>query len=320
MFKKVTAFLLCIATAAGLTACGNSAASDSSGQNSAASNLAEKSASQVSQTGKVNVSVSFNAMKELTKAVGGDKVNISVIIPDGTEPHGYEPKAQDLIDLSKADVFVYNGFGMETWADKAVKSANNPKLIAVEASKGAKPIADEDADEIKEYGQYDPHLWLSLKGAEIETKNIRDALVKADAADKSYFDKNCKTFTGKLENLFQEYNKKFKETPHKSFVTGHAAFAYFCRDFGLTQNSVENVFAEGEPSAKQLSQLIAYCKKNKVTTIFAEDMASPQVSKTLAEQVGAKVETIHTMESSEGSKDYLERMQDNLEKIYNSLK
>jgi len=276
--------------------------------------------SQTSATaGKLKVSVTFNAMAEFVKAVGGDKVVISTIIPDGTEPHDFEPKAGDLTGLSSAQVFVYNGFGMEAWADKAVKAAGNAKLTVIEASAGATPIQSLVSSESGKQGQPDPHLWLSLKGAKIEVQNIEKGLVQADPANKDYYEANSRAFQSALDELFQTYQNKFAAAPRKDFVTGHAAFAYFCRDFGLKQNSVEDVFAEGEPSAKQLTELVDYCKKNKVTTIFAEDMASPAVSKTLADEVGAKVETIHTVESAENNLSYLDRMKDNLAKIYASL-
>lgn len=317
MLKKFAAVLLCAATAAAFTGCGSGTA-NSSKPSSAVSTASI--ASTVSTEKVLNVSVTFNAMKEFTKAVGKDKVNISVIIPDGTEPHDFEPKAQDLVGLSKADVFVYSGFGMEKWADNAVKSANNSKLITIEASKGAEPIKNTDPGELKEHGQYDPHLWLSIKGAETEVRNICSALSKADSTDTAYFEQNRDDYLSKLDSLYKEYSEKFKSAAKKSFVTGHAAFAYFSRDFGLKQNSVEDVFAEGEPSTQQLTKLVSYCKENKVTTIFAEDMVSPAISKTLANEVGAKVETIYTIESSEDNKDYLTRLKDDLNKIYDSLK
>jgi zinc transport system substrate-binding protein len=75
-------------------------------------------------------------MKEFAEAVGGDKVEITTIIPDGTEPHDFEPDAQDLVSLSSAQVFIYNGLGMEKWADDAVSAADNENLIVVEASDG----------------------------------------------------------------------------------------------------------------------------------------------------------------------------------------
>ncbi len=321
MLKRYAAFLLGAATviSMGLSACGNGNAESSQAASETPSSAAAVSEESAAPADKLKISVTFNAMKEFAEAVGGDKVEISTIIPDGTEPHDFEPKAQDLVGLSTAKVFVYSGFGMEAWADKAVQSANNPDLVTVEASKGAEPIKNTDPGEIEEHGQYDPHIWLSLKGAEIETKNIKDGLVKADPANQEYYEKNCDDFVSKLESLYSDYDQKFKSVPKKSFVTGHAAFGYLCRDFGLEQNSVEDTFAEGEPSAQQLAELVKYCRDHQVTTIFAEEMASPDVSQTLAKEVGAKVETIYTIESGEDDKSYLERVESNLKKIYESL-
>ncbi|MGI5857623.1 MAG: metal ABC transporter substrate-binding protein [Candidatus Merdivicinus sp.] len=282
---------------------------------------------------KLKVSVSFDAMKEFVAAVGKDKVDVSTIIPTGVEPHDFEPKAQDLAALSTAQIFVYNGLGMEGWAEDAISAANNEKLVVVDASKGADVITKdaeedehaehaedaEDAEEGHSHGKYDPHLWLSLKGAQVEAKNIRDALVSVDPENKAFYEKNCDEFVTALEGLYNEYSGKFQATTKKDFVTGHAAFAYLCRDFGLEQNSVRDTFADGEPTAQQLAQLVEYCRENQVTTIFAEEMASPEVSETLANEVGAKVETIYTIESPDGELTYLERMESNLSKIYASL-
>ncbi len=301
MIKKWAALIVCMIAVVSFSACGGSTQANNP------------------EGSKIKVSVTFNAMKEFVEAVGKDRVEVTTIIPAGMEPHDFEPKAQDLADLNAARVFVYSGLGMEAWVDEAIKAANNANLITVEASSGADVIKNTEAEEIEEHGQYDPHVWLSLKGAEIEVGNIKDALIKADASNKEYYEKNCKDYVSQLEKLYEEYNGKFQSVEKKSFVTGHAAFAYLCRDFGLEQNSVEDVFAEGEPGAQQLAELVEYCRENKVTTIFAEEMASPDVSQTLANEVGAKVETIYTIESGEEDMTYMERMTDNLVRIYDSL-
>ncbi|MDK2807816.1 MAG: zinc transport system substrate-binding protein [Clostridiales bacterium] len=268
---------------------------------------------------KLKVSVSFNALYEFAQAVGQDKVEVSTIIPNGVEPHDFEPKAADLTKLSKADVFVYNGLGMESWATQAMEAIGDNHLTVVEASNGAQPIINTDTKEVEEHGQYDPHLWISLSGAKIEVAQIADGFSKADPDNEAFYQKNAKEYIGQLEALYQEYQEKFASVLKKNMITGHAAFHYFCQDFGLSQNSVEDVFAEGEPSTKQLAELVEYCKENQVTTIFAEEMASPEISQTLADEVGAEVVTIYTMESEEDNLSYLERMQSNLEKVYQSL-
>lgn len=270
---------------------------------------------------KVQIVVSFNPLKEFAEAIGKDKVQVKTMVPNGTEPHAFEPKIRDFETLINAKVFIYSGFGMEKWADKAIKSVDNKELIAVEASKGCTPIKNEDIESIKEHGEYDPHTWLSLKNAKIESNNIKEALQKADPANKDYYETNYNEFTKQIDDVYNEYKPKFDlMSNNKYLVTGHAAFAYFCRDFGLKQNSVEDVFAEGEPSSKKMSELIDYCKKNNVRIIFTEDMVSPKVSETLAKEVNAKTEKIHTIESKEGNKSYLDSMKDNLNEVYNSLK
>jgi zinc transport system substrate-binding protein len=159
-----------------------------------------------------------------------------------------------------------------------------------------------------------------LSGAKIEAKNIRDALIKADSSNKEYYEKNYSDFANKLDGMLAEYKVKFSGVTSQNFVTGHAAFAYFCRDFNLQQNSVENVFADGEPTPKKMQELVDYCKENNVKTIFMEELASPKVCQTLAKEVGANVEKIYTAESEEDGADYIQGMKENLEKVYESLK
>jgi zinc transport system substrate-binding protein len=276
-------------------------------------------------TDKVQVVVSFDAIKELVYVIGKEKVEISKIIPDGAQVHGFEPKAQDLKSLSTADLLVYNGAGMELWIDNAIEAVNNENLVIVDSSLNAdlieiEAVEEEHEDEDHDHGSFDPHLWLGLKGAQTQIKNIRDGLIKADPNNSEFYSQNYDEFYNQLEKLYQEYSEKFSKIENKTFVTGHAAFGYICRDFGLTQSSVRDVFAEGEPSAKQLAELVEYCKVNNVTTIFSEKLTSPAVSETLANEVGAKVEKIYTIAVNEDNKSYLERMTENLDKIYNSLK
>lgn len=316
--KKTFSFILILSSLLFFTACSGANKESFSSNNTKDNN------------GKVKVMVSFNPLKELVKVIGGDKVEIKTVVPEGGEPHNFEPKIKDMERINAADVFVYNGFGMESWVDKALKTIDNKELIIVEASKKVKPLKNKEHEQGEhkeeeehkghEHGQYDPHTWLSLKAAIKQSEAIKDALIKADAKNKDYYEKNYENFKKDLENLYAEYKSKFDTVKEKHFVTGHAAFGYLCRDFNLEQNSVENVFAEGEPTTKKMKELVDYCKKNNIKTIFLEENVSEEVSKTLAKEVGAKVEKIYTVTNSVDNKGYIEIMKYNLEKIYESLK
>lgn len=307
MFKKLPVLLLMIAAVLSLSACSNKYTSGIKETSSSTEN-------------KISVIVSFNPLKEFAEAVGKDKVQVKTMVPEGSEPHDFEPKPRDMESLMKANIFVYNGVNMESWVGKTLEAVQNDKLIVVDSSKGATLIKGTYKHGEEEASEYDPHIWLSLKEAKTQALNIKDALVQVDKNNKDFYEKNYVEFADKLDNLYKEYSEKFSGIGNKNFVTGHAAFGYLCRDFGLTQQSVEDVFAEGEPTPQKLKELTEFARDKNIKIIFMESLASPKVSETLAKEIGGKVETIYTIESKEDNKDYYQSMKDNLEKIYNSLK
>ncbi|MGP1415228.1 MAG: metal ABC transporter solute-binding protein, Zn/Mn family [Treponema sp.] len=287
---------------------------------------------------RLSIAVTFNAMEELTKAIVKEVTDVSLIIPEGMEPHEAEPTPQNLAFLANADVLIYNGLGMEFYLEKVLKAVNNKNLVLVEATKGVKPIMiedhDEDEDEEHEghhheeeehhhhhhHGNTDPHAWLSLQASRIMVKNIEATLSKLDKKNAKTYSKNANLYIKSIDKLYSEYAKKFKNLKNKTLVTSHAAFAYLCRDFGLVQNSITDVFAEGEPNAKQLVELVEYCKKHGVKTIFSEEVANQALAKTLSSEVGGKVVKIYTIETNEDGLSYLKRMEENLKRIYESLR
>ena len=139
-----------------------------------------------SDPSKLQVVVSFNPLKEFVQAIGKDKIEVKTVIPEGVEPHDFEPKIKDMENISNAKVFVYNGFGMESWVDKTLSAIDNKNLVVVDTSKGVDAIKNQ-GEKIQEYGQFDPHIWLSLRDAKIQTKNIKDALIVADEKNKDFY-------------------------------------------------------------------------------------------------------------------------------------
>lgn len=263
------------------------------------------------EDGKLKVTVSMYPLKEYTEAIAKDKVEVTCMVPDNVEPHDYDPKSKDLVALTKSDIFVYNGLGMETWLDKVNEITEDSKMIKVDSSNGVEVRKEDNA--------VDPHIWLSLKNAEIQSENIKNALIEADSENKDYYEENYEKFKNELESLYNEYKPKFDGLQQKNFITGHAAFGYLCRDFDLTQRSVENLFGEGEPTPGQLKDLVDFCKENNIKIIFSESLASPKVSETLANEVGAEVVPIYTLETKEDDKDYIEAMRYDLDQIYKAL-
>ncbi len=278
---------------------------------------------------RLRVGVTINPLKDFAEAIGGDKVEVFSIIPDGSDAHSFDPKPKDLKELINTNIFIYNGLQMEEWIDSVLGTIEGRDVKVVEASKGIDVIniSEEDIHDHEDeeehdhdHGGVDPHVWLSLGNAVIEAENIKNAFSELDPENKDYYEANFEKLKNDFTSLYNEYKDKFKDLENKNFVTGHAAFAYLCKDFGLEQKSIADVFGEGELTAKNLEALINYSKENGVKTIFSESTASEKEAETLAKEVGAKVVKVYSLETKEDDMSYLEGMKYNLETIYNSLK
>lgn len=293
MIKKLIGLVTAIAIGISMTACTQTKKSE--------------------DKGKLKVMVSINPLREFVEVIGKDKIEVKTMVPDGVEPHDFEPKAKELEELNSSKIFVYNGLGMEEWLDKVLGTIQDKdKITIVDSSNGTSVIQTN--------GKKDPHIFLSLKEAKVQAKNIKDALVKVDDKNREFYEKNYKNFEAELDELYKSNEERFKALTSRDFVTGHEAFGYLCRDLNLKQKAVTDLFGEGELTPQNLRELVEYCKENKIKTIFMEELASPKVSETLANEVGAKIEKINTLESKEEEKDYIQTMKENLDMIYNSLK
>lgn len=261
---------------------------------------------------KLQVVTSFYPMAEFTKNVGGDKVNVSVLIPDGVEPHAWEPSAQDLKAIKKAKLFVYNGI-VEGWAPQAIAAIGSDKVNAVEAAKGL--FSQEN----------DPHTWISPKNAIEEVKNIKEALIKADPKNKVIYEENAKKYIVKLQKLDKEFTKLGEDARHKEFVTTHAAFGYLARDYGLKQIPIMGISPLAEPTPKELKALVEIIKEHNITAVYAEPLISHSIAKTIAKATNTEVLTLNPAagltpeEKKQANINYITIMEENLRNLSLSL-
>ncbi len=194
--------------------------------------------------GKVNVVTSFYPLYEFTRNIGGEYVNAINLVPAGVEPHDWSPKSRDIKNMTQAQVFVYQGAGFEGWVKDFLGSLSaDSTLKVVEASKGADLIKTTENKE-----EYDPHAWLSPLNAVKMANNIKMALIEADPAHKDVFEQNYTKYAAKLTDLDARYKKEIARTSKKEIAVSHHAFAYLCRDYGLTQMSIMGLSPDAEPT------------------------------------------------------------------------
>ena len=285
-------------------------------------------------------------MYDFTSKIAGDKVDIINLVPSGTEPHDWEPSTEDIANLEKADMLIYNGAGMEHWVDDVTKSLSNKDIVLVEASEGidlmeghhhhddegeevhdhesegAHEHEGEDADE-HEHG-LDPHVWTSIKNAKKEMENIKNALVKADAANAEYYEANFKMYSEKFDELDKKYETEIAKLPNKNIVVSHEAFGYLCKEYGLTQVGIEGLSPDSEPNPKRMAEIVEFVKEHNVKVIFFEELVSPKVAESVAKETGATTDVLNPIEGlteeqlKEGN-DYISIMEQNLNSIVKAL-
>lgn len=288
---------------------------------SGTANNSSASSSTSSSTSKMKVVTSFYAMSDFAQKIGGDRVEVTNLVPAGTEPHDWEPSTNDMKELESAKVFVYNGAGMEKWVDNVLSTLDNDGIVSVKASDGIKLLTSTDEEE---EGKYDPHVWLDPEYAKTEMMNIRDAFIKADPDGKKVYEDNYNMYSAKLDALNTEYKEKLKPANGKSIVVSHQAFGYLCNAYGLKQMPIEGLDADAEPDAKTMSEIVDFVKKNNVKTIFTEELVSPKVAQQIADETGATCEELNPLEGLSDEEiaqgeDYFSVMESNLGKLVKAL-
>ena len=318
LFATAFAAAVAVLCVVGLTACSNAGTSTSTSESQPAN-----------ESQKVQVVASFYPMADFAQKIGGDHVEVENLCPAGTEPHEWEPSPTDIKAIENADVFVYNGADMEGWVDDTLASANL-KGNVVCASDGIElRVADHDhdadeADSHEHAGEHDPHVWLAPENAKKEAENIKDALVKADPANASDYEANYEKWASEFDALDKEFSTQLSQTAGKTIVVSHEAFGYLCDAYGLVQEPITGMDAEGEPDAKTMAEIVQFVRDNNVKVIFSEDLVSPKVAQQIADETGASCEVLNPIEGLEqedldAGEDYFSVMRSNLDELVRAL-
>lgn len=282
--------------------------------------------------GRLRVLTSFYPMYDFACKIGGDCIDVTNMVPSGTEPHDWEPSTNDLKNLEKADVFIYNGADMEPWADDLLVSRSDT-LHVVEASEnvelrttdGEHEHAHEHEGADHHHGDFDPHVWLDPENAKIEMEAIRDALCAADPENSTVFQSNYEKYAAELDALDAEFREKLAPLPNRTIVVAHEAFGYLCDAYGLTQVGIEGLSPDSEPDPGRMAEVIDFVREHSISTIFFEELVSPKVAEAIASETGAQAKMLSPLEGlsdeqAAAGADYFSVMHDNLAALMEALK
>ena len=273
-----------------------------------------------SGTAELSAIVSFYPLYEFTKQVGQDKVNVSLLIPPGIEPHDWEPTVNDLQKMHEADLIVINGIGFESWADDI--DTVNSDVVIVDTSKGISLIIDDALRKDTNHfdrSTGDPHIWLNPVKAKTQVQNILDALVSIDPENEKFYRQNAQSYQDKLDTLDSKIRTELS-TCNKDFIAFHNAFSYFAVEYGLNQHSIVNSNEPNiGPTLKTLETVINLAQTFDIDVVFTEETVDTRTSQVIANEIGARVLVLSPIETISDDSDYFLKMENNLSNLKEAL-
>ncbi len=248
---------------------------------------------------RLQVYTSFYAMYDFAREIAGEAADVHLMCPVGSEPHDYEPGTADIAKLSEADIFIYNGGGMEHWAQKIASTLDGVKVVCT-------------SDGLIDEGATDPHIWLSPVKAQLQMERIYDALMDADPDNAETYTKNFGNQSEMLAELDIAYKEALADAALKTIVVGHGAYSYLCNEYSIEQIAIEGTSGESDPSPAAMAAVIDKAKAQGIKYVCAEEMNSSKVVEAAAKEIGAEVVTLNPFEGSADDKHYIEVMHENL--------
>ncbi|AMO73616.1 MULTISPECIES: metal ABC transporter substrate-binding protein [Pseudomonas] len=268
---------------------------------------------------KPRVVTSFSILADMTRAVGGEHIQLNNLVGPDSDAHTYETTPDDARAVRQAQLVVENGLGFEPWLDRLVKSTETRAQV-IQASHGVIPRSlEEDGQTIP-----DPHAWNNLANADIYVDNIAKALEKLDPANAADYRRNAEAYLKQAHALLAYAKDKLGNLPadRRTLVTSHDAFGYLGQAYGLKLLAPQGLSTEREASATEVAELIRQIREQHIRAVFVENIKDPRLMQRIAEESGAKIGgTLHSDAlASEGpASTYLGLYRSNVDTLYQAL-
>jgi zinc transport system substrate-binding protein len=279
--------------------------------------------------GKLDIVASFYPMQYLAEQIGGPHVHVTSLTQPGQEPHDLEISARQTAHLQSADAVVYLKNLQPAVDDAVAQSEVKTKIDAASLTTLEKHgnevgghAASHDSSKGEESGAADPHIWLDpVKYGQV-AEGVAKALKKADPKHAADYDRNMTALRKKFADLDTRYKTGLANTRTKVFITTHAAFGYLAERYGLTEEAINGLDPESEPSANRVKDLEKMAKADGVSTVFYETLVSDKTAKTIAGDANLKTDVLDPIEGITGKSrgsDYFQVMESNLKALRTAL-
>lgn len=279
----------------------------------------------------INIVTTIYPLADILKNLGGDRVSVSYLLPAGASPHTFEPTVEQVKQISKADLFVFVGSGLDDWALKLTGAAE-PGLDILELSPHVELIASAvyhqpvpcDAEcPDHDHGPMDPHFWLDPVIVRDQVSPLlAEALAALDHGYAASYTQNLSSYQEQLSKLHEDFSSASAAFTKRSFIAFHSAWGYLARRYGLQEVAVIAEFPGQEPSAGWMAALVELARKHQLEVIFAEPQFSPALAEKIAAEIGARVLILDPLGGEEipGRDSYLALMRYNLNVFQKALR
>ncbi|MGH3357158.1 MAG: metal ABC transporter substrate-binding protein [Nocardioidaceae bacterium] len=280
----------------------------------------------VDSSSGTTVVASFYPFAYAAERVGGDAVDVDNLTAPGVEPHDIELAPQQIAEVQDADLAIFET-GFQPAVDEAVEQAELSDEAALDVAETVSLVdADEHApaghaheeSEEHEHGELDPHVWLDPTTMIAVTEAVADRLTQIDPDNAKTYQRNARTFIAELTDLDHAFKTGLANCERHTIVTSHDAFGYLADRYGLEQVGIAGVDPSSEPSPAQLADITDLVRDDGITTIFTEELVSPAVAETVADETGAEVATLDPIEGlgdDTADQTYLTLMKQNLDAL-----
>ncbi len=276
---------------------------------------------------KISVITTLFPWYDLVKEIGGERVEVKLLLPPGVEPHAFEPTPSDMIAVSKAKFFVFTGDYMEPWAQDILDSLNGDAPKTVILGEGLATLTDNDELEAhSEVATLDPHIWLDPMLVSKAAGRMAQALAKVDPSSAEYYNRRLEAYQLRLEKLDNDYRYSLARCDQPVFIfAGHYVFGYLAERYNLKYEAAQGFSPDSEGSPQSIANLSNLLSETRAAYLFAEELDNPQLAQSIAEENDVKILMLNSAhnvsrDDLKAGVTYIEIMRDNLEKLKTGLK
>ncbi len=273
---------------------------------------------------KVNTAASFYPLAHFAEHVAGEYADVTSTMPPGSDPHEYEPTPRDIKKIYEASIFLFNGAGVDPWAERLHNDLVKQGTTTIEMIKhfSAKELSASLG--VHDNSQTDPHIWLDPILAIKEVEIIRDTFIKADPSREKHYRDNSTSYINKLNGLHRRYEDGLKSCRIRDIIVSHNAFGYLSARYNLNVHPITGISPEEEPSPRKMVALSKLALQKNITHILFEPMGSRKLANTIAMEVSADTLPLNplgglTGEDMRKGRTYISVMEDNLHNLRTAM-